>query len=146
MAIYYERVDRGMQLLRDGLGPFVEAAVRTAVQNRKVRDEEVRRCAEDMGQAHRPIREWDVAALLKVMGDNWNEAFRTRRQASPERPRLGHAEQGLVSELRDWRNRWAHQERFTRTTRTGRWIPPSGCSRPLTHRRRKRWPTSSAGC
>ena len=113
-TIYHERVGKGMQLLRDGLGPFVDAAVGTAVRDGKVRIEEVQRCAGDARQAHSPIGEWDVAALVKVMWDNWNEAFRSRRQASPERPPLGHAEQGLVSELRDWRNKWAHQQRFTR--------------------------------
>lgn len=96
MAIYYERVGRGMQLLRDGLRPFVEAAVPAAL---------ARRAYSDARQDHRPIGERDVALLLAVMEENWKEAFRQR---------LGHAEQGLVSELRDWRNKWAHQQRFTR--------------------------------
>jgi hypothetical protein len=34
------------------------------------------------------------------MWDNWNDVFRNV---------LGHAERSLVSELRDWRNKWAHQ-------------------------------------
>ena len=101
----HEYVGKGLQLLRDGLAPFVQSAVRAAVRARRVGIEDIRRCAGDPRQAHRPIDEWDVAALLKVMWDRWNEVFRQR---------LGRTERSLVSELRDWRNKWAHQERFTR--------------------------------
>src|SRR5690606_13587704 len=51
-----------------------------------------------------PIADWDVAALLRVMWEAWNGVFgRT----------LGRAERSLVQELRDWRNKWAHQEPFS---------------------------------
>ena len=40
------------------------------------------------------------AALLKLMWDPWNDVFRKT---------LGQAERSLVSELRDVRNKWAHQ-------------------------------------
>src|SRR5207245_2553603 len=54
--------------------------------------------------ARKPIAEWDVAALLRLMWDAWNDVFgRT----------LGRAERSLVQELRDWRNKWAHQEPFS---------------------------------
>ena len=96
MAIYYERVGRGMQLLRDGLRPFVEAAVPAAL---------ARRAYSDARQDYRPIGERDAALLLAVMEEDWKEAFRQR---------LGHAERGLVPELRDWRSKSAHQELFTR--------------------------------
>ena len=46
----------------------------------------------------------DVAALLKLMWDSWNDVFRLT---------LGPAERSLVSELRDHRNKWAHQEAFS---------------------------------
>ena len=52
----------------------------------------------------RPITEWDVAALLKLMWEAWNDVFRKT---------LGPAERSLVSELRDHRNKWAHQETFS---------------------------------
>ena len=50
------------------------------------------------------MAEWDVAVLLKLMWDSWNLVFRLT---------LGPAERSLVSELRDYRNKWAHQETFT---------------------------------
>jgi hypothetical protein len=46
---------------------------------------------------------WDAHSLLTVMWDQWNSVFRNR---------LGHAERSLVSELRGFRNQWAHQVAF----------------------------------
>src|SRR5690606_8609311 len=44
------------------------------------------------------------AGVLKLMWETWNDVFgRT----------LGRAERSLVQELRDWRNKWAHQEPFS---------------------------------
>ena len=45
-----------------------------------------------------------MAALLKLMWESWNDVFRLT---------LGRAERSLVSELRDHRNKWAHQEPFS---------------------------------
>jgi tetratricopeptide (TPR) repeat protein len=45
----------------------------------------------------------DVAVTLRVMVMAWNDVFRDR---------LGPAERSLVSEIRETRNRWAHQEGF----------------------------------
>ena len=59
---------------------------------------------EDRLNAKKPIAEWDVAVLLKLMWESWNDVFRKT---------LGHAERSLVSELRDHRNKWAHQESFS---------------------------------
>jgi hypothetical protein len=50
------------------------------------------------------VTEWDVAALLKLMWETWNEAFRSI---------LGPTERNYVGELRGHRNRWAHQESFS---------------------------------
>ena len=62
------------------------------------------RLAEDRKLAERPIDDWDVLALLKLMEATWDSVFRNT---------LGHIERGLVSELREWRNRWAHQVQFS---------------------------------
>lgn len=49
------------------------------------------------------VAEWDAHALLTIMWDHWNAAFRKR---------LGLFERSLVAELRAFRNRWAHQRSF----------------------------------
>ncbi|MBX6743929.1 MAG: DUF499 domain-containing protein [Acetobacteraceae bacterium] len=99
-----ERVGKGMDLLRAGLAPFVEREIHAAVKAGTVRMEAVRRFAEDPILGQKPIVQWDVAGLLKLMWETWNDVFgRT----------LGRAERSLVQELRDWRNKWAHQEPFS---------------------------------
>src|SRR5262249_36691597 len=54
--------------------------------------------------ANKPVSEWDAAALLKIMSETWNDVFRKT---------LGRADRNMVSELRDARNKWAHQATFT---------------------------------
>ena len=99
----HERVGKAMELLRSGLAPFVQREVMAKAKAGAVRMETVRRFAEDPKLANKPIGEWDAAALLKLMWETWNDVFRDT---------LGFTERSLVSELRDWRNKWAHQERF----------------------------------
>jgi hypothetical protein len=100
----HERVGKAMDLLRAGLAPFVEREVQAAAKTGTVRIDAVQRFAEDPLLGKRPIAQWDVAGLLRLMWETWNEVFgRT----------LGRAERSLVQELRDWRNKWAHQEPFS---------------------------------
>ena len=92
-----------MELLRDGLAPFVHRKIAAKVKIGATLRDVIRRCAGDSRQSNKSIGDWDVAALLKLMSYTWNDVFHES---------LGLAERGLVSELRDWRNKWAHQERF----------------------------------
>ena len=100
----HERVGKALDLLKAGLGPFVQREVQGAVESGKQDAHKLRRFADDPLLANNPIPEWDVAGLLKLMWDTWNDVFRNI---------LGPAERGFVGELRGHRNRWAHQERFT---------------------------------
>ncbi len=99
----HERVGKALDLLKEGLGPFVEREVRRVVEGGAL-PPALRGFADDPLYNGRPIPEWDAAGLLKLMWDAWNDVFRDT---------LGHAERSLVSELREARNRWAHQEAFT---------------------------------
>jgi predicted AAA+ superfamily ATPase len=99
----HERVGKAMELLRAGLAPFVEREVQAAVKAGTVRMETVQRFAEDPLLGRKPIAQLDVAGLLKLMWETWNDVFGKT---------LGRAERSLVQELRDWRNKWAHQEPF----------------------------------
>jgi predicted AAA+ superfamily ATPase len=99
-----ERVGKGMDLLRAGLAPFVEREAQAAVKVGALRLDAVRRFEEDPGLRQRPIAQWDAAGLLKLMWETWNDVFART---------LGRAERSLVQELRDWRNKWAHQEPFS---------------------------------
>ena len=99
-----ERVGKALDLLKAGLGPFVDREVKGALESRRLDAFKLRDYAEDPVLANKPTSEWDVAGLLRLMWATWNEVFRTI---------LGRADRSLVSELRDHRNKWAHQESFT---------------------------------
>lgn len=88
-----------MRLLRDGLRPFVERVVRRMPRTARLED-----FLRSNGLEGKHIPHWDVAPLLKFMWHMWNEMFRRV---------LGLSERALVAELRDWRNKWAHQEEFS---------------------------------
>src|SRR5674476_1232352 len=100
----YERVGKALELLRDGLVPFVEREC-----NSKYGKYWITKVTE--GWQHdlswpegADLPNLDAALLLRVIWEQWNQVFRDT---------LGFAERSLVSELRDVRNKWAHQAPFS---------------------------------
>ncbi len=97
-----DRVGQALELLGRALKPYVERELKAAYGDRWLReagavlerDVEVRG-----GETH-----LDVYALLKIMWDRWQPVFGKL---------LSFGDRTLVAELRDVRNRWAHQEAFT---------------------------------
>jgi predicted AAA+ superfamily ATPase len=98
-----DRVSKALDLLRDGLGSFVEREVHRAIKE-GLQPMRVRAFEDDPSLMERPIHTYDAAALLKILTSNWNDIFRDV---------LGFAERNLASELRDVRNNWAHQNPFS---------------------------------
>ena len=98
-----DRVGSAMDALKAGLAPFVS---REFINHHKGRSSAVLQqvLGESVVDAKEHLADMDVAGLLRVMWDSWNEVYRNT---------LGHAERSLVSELREVRNRWAHQEAFS---------------------------------
>lgn len=102
-ATNHERIGNALEFLRAGLRPFVERELAakygkywvTTVTSGRPHDIEWN----DDNDPH-----LDAALLLWMMWDQWNAVFRDI---------LGHSERSLVSELRDVRNKWAHQNRFS---------------------------------
>lgn len=83
-------VSNALDVLASGLRPYVA------------------RCAPDelLAEQHfnrSDIQNWDAQALLIFMWDHWNELFRHQ---------LTFVERSLISELREYRNRWAHQRQL----------------------------------
>ena len=85
----HERVGKVLELLTAGLQPFVERELKTTT----VPDwfAETRKSLADaqlqlLGTPEKP--QWDAAAILVTMWDQWNNVFRKT---------LGHAERTLVS-------------------------------------------------
>jgi hypothetical protein len=98
----HETINAALDLLTDGLGPYFQVEMCRVYGYRW---EQTLRQSPRSSQPQRaePIV-WDAANLLTAMWDHWNDVFR---------PQLGLFERSLVSELREYRNLWAHQAAFT---------------------------------
>jgi len=101
----HDRIGKCLEQLTAGLTPFIERELKSNYQDDWFA--ETRRTlsatqVEFLGTADKP--EWDIASLLATLWNQWNDVFKKV---------LGHTESSLVSELRDVRNKWAHQRTFT---------------------------------
>lgn len=99
-----ERVGRAMDLLREGIGPYVAREVHSAIKQGRVNLERIKSFSDDPKLADKPLEQWDVQALLNLAIATWNDVFKAT---------LGHTDRSYVGELKDWRNKWAHQEPFS---------------------------------
>ncbi len=113
-----QQIAVALDQLRDGLVPVVEAAMSRRYGDRweEMATAPMRLGRHGAGEARaaskaKPpsaeIPVWDAHLLLAVMWDHWNDAFRDS---------LGVLERCYVSELREYRNRWAHQMAFDAET------------------------------
>ncbi len=92
-----ERVGKGLELLVGGLKPFVEREMKD-----RLGENWQAACLTSTGRPQ-PSNLADPHALLGLLWDHWQTVFRNV---------LGTSERSMVSELRDVRNRWAHNEPF----------------------------------
>lgn len=100
----HERVGKALEIFRSGMAPVVEREVKAAVQSGALSPQAVKSFVEDPMLADKPIAQYDVAALMKLMWETWNEVFRRT---------LGFPQRSLVGEVRTARNDWAHQKPFS---------------------------------
>jgi uncharacterized protein len=98
-----QHVFEGMELLPEGLIPFVEKRLETSVTGHW-QVEVVQRVQGLKPNSQGTAIAWDQQGLLKTMMAFWKDAFATV---------LGHPERSYVSELLDVRNKLAHNENFT---------------------------------
>ena len=99
----HERVGKSLELLKTGLGPFVERELKAKFGDGWAF--EVKDILSDtrIGTGKSESIN-DVAALLVVMDRKWADVFRQI---------LGKTERSLVNEILGIRNAWAHQEPFS---------------------------------
>src|SRR5262245_9510043 len=101
----HERVGKALDLLKDGLIPFVERELKAQYQQRWFDEVKTVLSPQQLsfaGTASEP--QWDIARVLAVVWHRWNEVFRKT---------LGQSDRTFVSELREVRNKWAHQQQFS---------------------------------
>ncbi|MHB8417049.1 MAG: Swt1 family HEPN domain-containing protein [Myxococcales bacterium] len=99
----HERVGKAVELLKQGLGPFVERELKSVYKD-QAREKANAFLGKDRINAGKPVAEWDAAPLLQILWEAWHDVFGKT---------LGRADRTLVAELKDVRNRWAHQETFS---------------------------------
>ncbi len=92
----------GLELLIEGLGPFVEQRLNNAFGSSWT--VEIFERFPDWRPNKRGSLDWDNYRLLRVVERCWREAFGDV---------LGRSERSIVNELVDVRNRHAHDEKFT---------------------------------
>jgi predicted AAA+ superfamily ATPase len=100
----HERVGKCLEQLTAGLQPFVERELKSNYQDEWFAETQKTLSATQVDFLGTPDKpEWDIASLLATLWNQWNDVFKKV---------LGHTERSLVSELRDVRNKWAHQRTF----------------------------------
>lgn len=105
MSSQHETIGEALVILTEGLGPFVEKElIKQNGKHWKFKVQESYRSNRREIELPGDDKNWDAHALLMVMWDRWNICFRNS---------LGHQERSLVSELREFRNQWAHQKEFS---------------------------------
>lgn len=107
-----QQIGKGLEILRAGLAPYVQRRLKSAfnedwwrrgVEN-ALENTQGREALTVPGSAEEKFERLDVQALLTILWENWNAAFRDE---------LGHTGRSYVSELREVRKRWAHQQPFS---------------------------------
>lgn len=99
----HERIGKALAILTEGIAPFVSREC-VAKYGQGWVEIVARNTVGPQGQAARKVSKTDAQFLLKVMWDEWQPVFRSK---------LGQTDRTYVSELRDVRNRWAHQDQFS---------------------------------
>ncbi|MCB9972622.1 MAG: ATP-binding protein [Hyphomonas sp.] len=97
-----QHVFDGMELLPEGLTPFVEKRLETSLKGHW--QVELMERVQGLRATADGAINWDQQGLLKTMMFLWKEAFAAV---------LGHQERSYVSELLEVRNRLSHNETFT---------------------------------
>ena len=99
-----ERVGKALDQLKDGLRPYVERELKATYKDRWL--ETARPSFPDWQKVGKDGKglNWDSQAILQVLCELWNDCFKKI---------LGPSERSLAFELRDVRNRWAHQKPFS---------------------------------
>jgi hypothetical protein len=97
-----QRVQGAQDALLEELPTFVEKSLRQAYGDEWVQRVTARFSGISVDALGKPV--WDMQLLVKAMADFWNDAFSEK---------LKQTDRNNIFELRDWRNKLAHDEPFT---------------------------------
>lgn len=125
----HERVGKALDFLRDGLRPFIERELKSQYQQRWLDEVKTVLSPQQLsfaGTADDP--QWDIARVLAIMWNRWNEVFRKT---------LGQTDRTLVSEHARVVTGGLINSLSAPTMRIAVWIVLHDCS-PLCPRRKPR--------
>lgn len=100
----HDRITKALDILRDGLRPFIERELKAKYGKYWITKATEGWERDLKWPANAELPELDSAPLLRLMWEQWNNVFKET---------LGFTERSLVSELREVRNKWAHQNPFS---------------------------------
>ncbi|MBL4885156.1 MAG: hypothetical protein JKY95_11560 [Planctomycetaceae bacterium] len=105
VSLQRDYIQDALTKLTEGLAPYAEGKLQAVYRDNWMRYAKAsfRRPREKSPGSKSNEFDWDAHSTLTVVWDQWNAVFRQH---------LGHFERSLVSELREFRNRWAHQRQL----------------------------------
>src|SRR5690606_24042882 len=86
----YERIGKGLELLKQGLGPFVEREMKAVFGNKWIETARYKLLRDEDLQVVNGEIQWDVHVLLILMWEFWHDVFKRT---------LSQNERNYVSEL-----------------------------------------------
>jgi hypothetical protein len=101
----YERIRETLELFNQAIRPYIERELKAVF--REAWTKETRRYLPEHAPtegAKIDVGSWDTQMLCTVMWNAWDEVFGKT---------LGKTERNLLAEIRDIRNKWAHQQTFS---------------------------------
>ena len=98
-----DRVGAALDLLQQALVPYVKREMQAAYGQQWLTEASYA-LNRELGATAGGEPHLDVALLLQLMWARWNEVFSQK---------LSRSDRSIISELRETRNRWAHQEPFS---------------------------------
>jgi len=101
----HERVGKMLSLLTEGLAPYAERELKAFYKANWFQEVKLALSDNKLQINGTPAApEWDAAGIFAVILKTWDDVFRRT---------LGNSDRSLVFELRDTRNKWAHQKPFS---------------------------------
>lgn len=98
----HDRISKALEVFNKGLAPYVEREMQTQFGDEwqtKVRENLNDRLFDTNAQTQ--LLQWDTSSLIGTILGFWQEVFSKT---------LGNSERSLVFEVKDARNKWAHQQ------------------------------------
>ncbi|CAN5556162.1 hypothetical protein BH24GEM3_BH24GEM3_19820 [soil metagenome] len=97
-----ERIGKALKTFNQAMRPYVRREMEAVHKTQWL--QMARQGIRDERAVPASFEQWDTPVLVGVVLDHWNNVFKYN---------LGQAERSLIHEIRDVRNRWAHQQQFS---------------------------------